>query len=698
MPIGQSMNTARVLVIEDNPEIAEMLMAMLATEAISARSANSGQAGLTLARSESYDLILLDLGLPDLDGFEVCRRLRANRHLQQVPILMLTGRDSVADKVRAFELGATDYLAKTTPMTELTARVQAAIRQKRSIDREAAATQRQVERTAAELSRISKAVDSASDAVCIIDTGGKASYLNAAFEQLFGLTLEQMQTPGRQQTLFVLPEMWDRVCDTCLVGLSWNGEVEMRTPDGRHLAVLCRADGIFDDQSQLLGVVFLYTDITHRKRLERDLLYVATHDPLTGLANRRQFEDLLAEAADCTRQGAPACVLYLDLDHFKVVNEAAGHQAGDRLLVAVARLIESRSRAGDRVSRLGGDEFTVLMNQAGEADALAWARGLLDALDAFRFVESGRTFTSSASIGVAAIDPAVAVEELLARADSACHFAKARGRNGVEVFRADNRDLQRLVVESDWALRTRDALRDGRLELWLQPIVPLKDAGVPYYEALVRMRDPQGQLIPPGQFLPAAERFGRMLELDRFVLRETAALLAAHPAFRISANLSAKSLNDPALPDFIAGLIGAHAIAPGRFSFEITETDLIRNLDQARDLILRIQALGCHFALDDFGAGASSMIYLRDLPVDLLKIEGSFIRAVDTDGVSRALVKSMNDVGHAVGKRTVAEYVANAQILAAVRELGVDYAQGWFVSPPAPPSQFAGQGPLRLAC
>jgi diguanylate cyclase (GGDEF)-like protein/PAS domain S-box-containing protein len=686
------MNPAKVLIIDDSAEIVDMLTTLLRRDGIESASAASGAEGIELARAGGFDLVLLDLGLPDGDGFEVCRRLKAIPLLKSLPIIMLTGRDSVTDKVRAFELGAVDYLDKGGELAELQARIVAALRRKQSRDRAAEATHQERERTQAELLRIGKAVDCASDAICIVDSAGRATYVNRAFSELFGLSLEAMTEPGCQQRLFARPEIWDGICDTCLVGLSWSGEVEMWARDRRLAPVLCRADAIFDDRTSLLGVVFLYTDITQRKRLEQDLLYIANHDPLTGLCNRRQFGEFLQDALARARQGVSSYLLYLDLDNFKVVNEAVGHQAGDRMLVEMAELLRQHTCTSDRVSRFGGDEFTVLLPDVDEAQATRVAEHLLGALDRYRFREQGRVFALSASIGITRLDGASPVEDLLSQADSACHWAKTRGRNGYEVFRHDNQEIQALVREAAQSIRLRDALQERRLELWLQPVVALRPEVTSYCEVLLRLRERDGQIVLPGEFLPAAQRFGQMLRLDRFVLESAFALMASHAPFALSVNLSAKSLNDAALPDRVAHGLAETKVDASRVSFEVTETDFIQNLAQARQLIVAIQRLGCHFALDDFGSGASSMLYLRDLPVNILKVDGSFIRKIDQDPINRVLVKSMADVAHALGMKAVAEYVCSAEVLQVVRELGIDYAQGWHVCPPSPPAVFAQQG------
>jgi diguanylate cyclase (GGDEF)-like protein/PAS domain S-box-containing protein len=656
-----------------------------------------GLGGIEAARSQLFDLVLLDLGLPGMDGFEVCRRLKANPESSGIPVIILTGRDDTADKVKAFEIGATDYVCKAGNHAEMLARILSTIREKKTQDKAAAATQRERERTQTEMLRISKAVDSASDAICIVDSSNRAIYVNPAFTQLFGLTFEMLESPGRQRPLFVKPEIWESICEACMAGFSWKGEVEMFDKDGRLAPVLCRADSIQDDHQNLLGVVFIYTDITQRKRMERDLLYAANYDPLTGLANRRRFEENLRGAVRRAQSGLPGYLLYLDLDKFKVINEALGHKAGDRLLTEVTRLLQEHVRGSEALSRLGADVFTMLLDNADEAEASQLAQRLLSVLGDFRFQLNERAFITTASIGMVRIDGSGAAEDLLAQADSACHVAKSRGGNGMVVYRADNVEMQRLVRDAEWCVRASEAIAESRLELWLQPVVPLRSTQSGHFEVLVRLRETDGSVISPYHFLPALERFGKMLELDRYVLRQAVDLLGANPGMRVAVNLSAKSMNDSTLAGSVARLLEKAGVEADRLSFEITETDVIQNLAQAQALIGEIRALGCAFALDDFGSGASSMMYLRNLPVDVLKIDGSFVKEIDVDTVSRALVKSMTEVARILGKKTVAEHVSSEGVLNVVRELGIDYVQGWHVCEPGPSRCFQGK-PLPDLC
>lgn len=685
---GTPLHATRVIVIDDSEDIGLLLKDLLARKGIATEIATSGQAGLEILKFQRMDLVLLDMSLPDISGLEVCHVLKSTPDLKDIPVIIITGRDTTEDKVRGFEAGAIDFITKPFVIPEVEARILAAIRQKQSHDTQIFVKQQERQRTQEELFRISKAMDSASDAVCIVDTSGQPIYVNTAFSELFEKRLEDLSTPAHQAALFSDPHIWAMIWETCRTGKAWRGEVEMLAGAEQKITALCRGNAIYDERFQINGAVFIYTDITHRKRLEQDLLYLANHDPLTSLFNRRYFCELVNEALDNARRGGTNFLLYIDLDNFKVVNDSAGHQAGDRCLKDIARLIRGNLRDVDKIGRFGGDEFTVLLQNISEEEAVHVSKRLVKILDDYRFMEGGRSYSTSASIGLAALDPTLTAEEIFARADATCYLVKSKGRNDCELYREDNKQIQELNTQANWSIRIKDALRDNRIEIWLQPILPLKGQMMPYFEVLIRMRDLNGQIVYPGEFLAAAEHFGNMQQLDQCVIRESFQLLTRQPHLRLSINLSAKTITDPALPGYISQMLELSKVPARNVSFEITETAMIQNLADARALIAEIKDFGCRFALDDFGSGASSMMYLRDLPIDYLKIDGSFIKNLATDPINRALVKSMNDVAHIVGKQTVAEYVTDAKVLKVVQELGIDYAQGWYVAQPAPPEQF----------
>ncbi|MCC7412898.1 MAG: EAL domain-containing protein [Gammaproteobacteria bacterium] len=459
--------------------------------------------------------------------------------------------------------------------------------------------------------------------------------------------------------------------------LRWNRETvrAIDTPDGIRVLMVCE-------------------DITDARELSEQLSYQATHDPLTGLTNRREFEHRVHDALNtAATELVEHALCYIDLDQFKVVNDTCGHVAGDELLRQLTQLLQRRVRGRDTLARLGGDEFGVLMENCTISHATQVAEQLLDSIREFRFAWQDKTFHVAASIGLVAITSAsTAVERLLAMADEACYAAKDLGRSRVHVYHESDQELARRHGEMLWVARINSALAENRLQLAWQRIAPLAavtDGARLCGELLVRMRDESGTVIGPGAFLPAAERFGISPRLDLWVVRTAFEWLAARPTLQarldfLSINLSALSLGDPPLHDYILTFFERRPDLASCFCFEITETAAIANFATALQFINSLQQFGCRFALDDFGSGLSSFAYLKTLPVDLLKIDGSFVRTIASDPIDLAMVRSINEIGHVMGKITVAEFVEDADVLTQLRTLGVDYGQGYGIARPQP--------------
>jgi len=462
---------------------------------------------------------------------------------------------------------------------------------------------------------------------------------------------------------------------------------------------------LVDRNGEPLSVLSLVQDVTESVTLAEELSHQASHDALTGLYNRRAFDHRLEAVVSAVRDSDAEHVLcFIDLDQFKAVNDSCGHGAGDELLRQVGARLMRAVRRGDTVARLGGDEFAVLLENCSMSAASRLAGELLRALREHPFVWNAKSFRLNASIGLVGInrdlDDAAAV---MSAADTACMIAKNEGRDRVHVF-DDHEDLDRRRGEAQWVPRINAALDEDRFFLMAQPIAPLAgDDGVEGFELLLRMSDEHGQVISPGAFLPAAERYHIMPKIDRWVIRSAIDLIAATPAARAArlrcfVNLSGQTLADGSLRDFIAEQLERTGVAPQTLCFEITETAAVADFTRANTFIESLTALGCRFALDDFGSGVSSFAYLKNLPVHYLKIDGMFVRDIASDVTSRALVRSINEVGHAMGKRTVAECVENDAILACLRDVGVDYVQGFHIGRPVLASDaLASTLPKRVA-
>lgn len=433
----------------------------------------------------------------------------------------------------------------------------------------------------------------------------------------------------------------------------------------------------------------IMADISERKAMMDRLRFLAEHDALTGLHNRQFFSEELERVVQrALRQTcAPFALLYVDLDNFKFVNDSLGHLAGDQVLVEIAGMLEKRSRKTDLLARLGGDEFAVLLYGVNPIQAQQVAENYRLALADYVFRHQGRVVDVGCSIGVAVFDSRIRTrEELMVRADIACHMAKRAGRNAVHVYAAEDRaNLDVALADMGWTRRIKQALEHNGFLVAIQPIVSIRRKQVSGYELLLRMRGENGEIIAPSSFITAAERFGLISSIDRWVVRRALALLAGQhiePGMRLSINLSAVSIGDNELLELIGREIRQRGIEAHRLTFELTETAAMNDLAAAIDFLARLQALGCATALDDFGVGYSSFAYLKDLPVDYVKIDGSFVRDIVSDGVQLAMVKSMNEIARAMGKQTVAEFVENEDVLRMLGEIGVDYAQGYFTGRP----------------
>jgi len=460
--------------------------------------------------------------------------------------------------------------------------------------------------------------------------------------------------------------------------------------DGNEIYIESTASPIRDGTGTVTGGVLVFHDVSESRELNRRLSYHASHDVLTGLVNRREFENRLERALRSAKARETSYALcYLDLDQFKIVNDTCGHSAGDALLGQVGQLLKSKVRWRDTLSRLGGDEFGVLLEACSLDEALRTAEGLREAVRNCRFQWEERTFRLGVSIGVVPIAPENEdVASVLSAADSACQAAKEQGRNRVHCFEENDIDLMRRRREMQWAARINTALEEGRFDLYRQSIRPLQadEVGL-HYEILLRMRDEQGKVITPDNFIAAAERYGLTPSIDRWVVENTLRWLVSEADERdklamCSINLSGQSLGDDKFLPFVIEQFHRTGLDARRICFEITETAAIASFSQANRFIQALKELGCKFALDDFGTGLSSFGYLKHFPVDFLKIDGSFVKEILHDPIDREMVRSINEIGHLTNKRTIAEFAENEDIITMLRNLGVDYAQGYGVARP----------------
>ena len=492
-----------------------------------------------------------------------------------------------------------------------------------------------------------------------------------------------------------------------------NYELSYDNPNGKTVVLSSNGKPVFNDHGQFAGYRGVARNITQTHSLSRRLRYQSTHDPLTDLTNRREFGRRLDRALEQTQTDDSEHVLcFMDLDQFKVVNDTCGHTAGDELLRQLSGLFKQQVRSGDTLARLGGDEFCLLLENCTLDQAQRVLEKLRRAISEYSYEWEGRLFQVGISIGIVPVTRySGTLEQIMSAADSACYAAKEAGRNRIHVYREGDAILAKRHVEMQWVSRITHALGANRFVLYAQPIVEIEPrvparesvqlmprpasgdepetqpAPYNHLEVLVRMLDEDGQTIPPGAFLPAAERYNLAPKLDKWVIQATFDWLTADrqrldSLQYCSINLSGNSLGDDDFADFVVDALDHAGIPPDKICFEVTETAAITKLGSATHLMTRLKELGCLFALDDFGSGLSSFGYLKSLPVDFLKIDGQFIRDIVTDPIDFAMVKSINEIGQVMGKKTIAEFVENDEFLLRLRELGVNYAQGYGIGKP----------------
>lgn len=576
-----------------------------------------------------------------------------------------------------------------------------------------------LEQTLAELERSRKklrcekeraqvTLDSIAEAIIRLDGSNRVEFMNPASEQLIGWTKEEAH--GEQLAYMLNPLGRDgrsvdsEVIDKLLLYAEYNEEstIALARPDGTRRDVSIRTAPLRGDNGKRRCRVVVMRDLSDEKRLKDELDQRIRKDHLTGLLNRSAFERELRKVKERMQdEHPPYSLCHLGLDRFTVLNETYGHLAGDRLLEGIGELLRKKLRGEDLLGRLGDDEFGILLHDCTPAEAQGIAEKLCVEIRNYDFPWDAPSYDPSASIGIAAFTANSDLQDLLANAGAACAVAKDLGRNRVHLYQSVDHNLTRRRVEMQWTGRIKQALQVDRFELHGQPIATVNgnDAVSPYCEVLLRMRDEQGELVKPGDFLPAAERYGGVVDLDRWVVKTTFELLSRRPENvqlpRLQAcaiNLSGVSLDDPSLLSWIKEQIIEHKISPQAVIFEITETAAIRHLERTQTVINELRALHCRFALDDFGSGASSFKYLRNFKVDFLKIDGQFVKNMRRNSLDHGIVQSIHQIGRAAGLETIAEYVEDPTLLPLLSEIGVDYAQGYGIARPQPLEQLLEQG------
>lgn len=532
-----------------------------------------------------------------------------------------------------------------------------------------------------------------SDAVIVTDSKGHITYLNPSAASLLGCSASEVQDRPVRDII----QLQDAQSGAPLEGsyaaalrdlepTKCKGRSVLNLPDGRQLAVEEQAAPIFDLQGRLTGIVLCLHDVSKIRELIEQRSWEATHDPLTGLFNRREFEHRVQAAlADAQRSGQTHVLLYMDLDRFKIVNDSCGHAAGDRLLANLSALIQARLRESDVFARLGGDEFGLLLMGCNPEHGQRIAADIVAAVSDHVFHWNAQTFSVGMSVGLTIIGrDSINVDEVLGEADSACYRAKEQSDDRIHVYCPADLELASRRNETGWVARIQSALGQGRFVLYQQTMAGLQAGSQDriHLEILLRLIDDDGAIIRPERFFPAAERYHLMSEIDRWVIAHTFAAFQTIAAQYgdllplIHINLSGASVTSNGLIDFIREQMEHHDVDPGAICFEIAEAVAIRHLSPVAEVIDDCKRLGFSLALADVGRGTNSFGYLRNLPVDYLKIDGSFVRNLATDAIDRTMTETINRIGHLMGLATIAECAENDAIVAVLREIGVDYAQG----------------------
>lgn len=550
---------------------------------------------------------------------------------------------------------------------------------------------------AREKNRAQVTLASIANGVIVTDNRGLVRFLNTVAETLTECTTQDAAGRPIEEIFKVVSDHDHALVENSVRSCLRTGQharpdehALLITNSDNKVVVEHSASPIKTDKGTVDGVVMVFDDVTTAHMMARKLEYQATHDALTGLVNRREFENRANEALVTAKQDLNTHVLlYLDLDQFKIVNDTCGHVAGDELLKQVVDAIKGLLRASDTFARMGGDEFGILLTCCSLAPAERLAQKILEAVRNYRFAWDGKIFQVGVSIGVIPLTPECEnLATVLSAADMACYSAKDGGRNRYHVFKPKDQAVAARKGEMNWVGRINDAMREDKYVLYGQKIVPIGRAcNACRQEVLIRMLGDDGAHIPPGAFLPAAARYNVIAKLDRCVIAYAFQYYANQPSEALGEcmlciNLSGESITQSGLPDYIIEQMNEKQVNPAHICFEITETEAVTNLNQAREMITTLRALGFKFALDDFGAGMSSFSYLRNLPVNYLKIDGALVKDIVNDEVSRAIVEMITRIAHIVGMETIAEFVENDAILAVLREIRVDYAQGYGIHRP----------------
>jgi diguanylate cyclase (GGDEF)-like protein/PAS domain S-box-containing protein len=700
-----------ILLVGGLPATLEKIIPILISMKFDIRLAPNENIAIQIIQDKLPDLILINTHIPGEDGYAICARLKSNPDICKASIALMENNVTCLDKNRARHVKADDYFPIVLEPVDVINRIEKLIRLK-SIEDLLEHQHAQLQNIRQEYNLLRNAflhdselaqvtLESIADAVVTTDHLGIIQSLNSVAENLTGWMSAQAIGHPAMDIFRVYNELTGlAIADPIALALRENRTVVLEdysiliSRDGTEYPISDSVAPIRDRKSNVIGSVLVFRDVSDSRRLARHLSWQATHDELTQLLNRGEFERKVSCILNDSRQhDIQSTLCFLDLDQFKVVNDSCGHAAGDELLRQLTLILKKNINGTSILARLGGDEFGLVF--PGKKLGTTWPliEKLLQAVQSFRFVWQGKSFSVSVSIGVVVFDQGWPnFSEVMSAADSACFAAKEQGRNCIYLYQSDDQEMAKQRNERHWISRINRALDESRFCLFSQEIRPLmqKSSGNHngHYEILLRLVDEQGHLVPPMAFIPAAERYNLMPSIDFWVIKEFLSFWRNQSKSQRSRsdsyaiNLSGVSISNSCFMDSLRHAILESTIPPYLLCFEITETAAISNLTSAVNSIQLLKEIGCSFALDDFGSGVSSLTYLKTLPVDYLKIDGSFIRTICHDLVNQAMVESFNRIAHVMGIQTVAEFVESQEILDVLQSMDVDYVQGNAISMP----------------
>ncbi len=703
----ENLSKSPILLIDDDPSQLKSLANLFELDGLEPVCCSTAEEALEACQSQQLNVAVLDLRMPGVDGLSLLRLLKNIN--PDIKIIIHTAYASVESAITAVNENAFAYIQKLGNVGELVSHVHRAFHshyvtysetleatvEQRDVDlrdanrnlRKEVKDRRQKEQAIKEMHF---ALTNAMPGMSKLDKDGKFITANKYCTDI--LLVREQDLIGVNWETVIHPD--DRIkAMTAYQQMKMDGKAEfqgrVRRKDGSDCFQQALLIKVTNGGGKFSGHHCFMKDITERMQTEEKLNFQASHDSLTGLMNRRAFERHTEVLLSRDNENGHA-LCYMDLDQFKVINDTCGHTAGDQMLQQISTIMRNVARKQDVLARLGGDEFGIIMEHCPLINAQRVAQNILEAVADYHFEWEGGIFRVGVSIGLVAItDSTTSLSELLKQADIACYMAKDLGRHRIHVYRNEDVELTKHRGQMHSVGQIYQSLKENRFQLFAQAVQPLGNASGKHYEILIRMEYEKGKLIQPEEFLPAAERYNIISSVDRWVVDNTCQLLAEHPDFVeqisfIAINISGQSFADESFLDFVSKRILDSNINGNKFCFEITETAAISNLGKVQEFIAVLSQYGCRFSLDDFGSGLSSYGYLKNLPADFLKIDGIFVKGMVHDPVDRAIVRSINEIGHELGMQTIAEFVEDQEIKDMLEVIGVDYVQGYAIDKPQP--------------